>query len=140
MSLTPRDAEPERTEATAPGTSLLESVLIALIAVPVLGILMGGVYSVPAMRVAGKRPWLLFALLGGGLAVTTSALALAWSTPLPWVLLQLPVLAVALLLQHRSYGTLDGNLERFGLVHGLALNLGCVLGMLNRFGALPIIQ
>ena len=111
---------------------------IAVVALPVLGILLGGVYSVPAMLLTRGHPRLLTAILGLCLAATTVGLGWAFGTPWFWVLVQWPALAGwLLLLRHRSFGTLDGNLERFGLVHYAAIGVGLVVGTVHLIGVLP---
>ncbi len=68
---------------TSKTNGLGEKVLVALIAAPAVGVLMGGVYSMPAIRVTGGR---------------------------------------------------DPNLERFGMVHALALLAVFLLAMATRRG------
>jgi putative transcriptional regulator len=91
------------------------------IGVPVVGLLMGGIYSLPAIRVCkGRDPWLTLALaaalamtvfgLGTLVALAPAYLSGLWAASL-----------LLLLLQRRLHGSLDGNLERFGLVHAFAL-------------------
>jgi len=94
--------------------------LIVLIAVPVLGVLMGGVYSVPAMRVTSCRdPWLTI-LLGVGLSVTVGAIGFAFDLML-LLIVGAWTCAWVLLLVRRYFGKLDHNLERFGLIHAVTL-------------------
>lgn len=91
------------------------------IGVPVVGLLMGGLYSLPAMRLCkGREPWLT-GTLAAALAVTVFGLGLLMEVP-PALLAGLWAVSVLLLLlQRRVHGSLDGNLERFGLVHAIAL-------------------
>jgi hypothetical protein len=94
--------------------------LIVPIAVLVLGVLMGGMYSVPAMRVTSCRdPWLTI-LLGVGLSVTVGALGFAFGLTF-LLIVGTWIFAWALLLVRRFFGKLDHNLERFGLVHAATL-------------------
>lgn len=91
-----------------------------LIAVPVLGVLMGGIYSLPAMRLTNCRePWFTV-LLGIGLSVTVLAIGFACGLALPVILIAW-ICACVLLLVRRFLGKLDHNLERFGLVHAVTL-------------------
>ncbi len=118
-----------------------ELVLVVVFGVPVVGLLMGGVYSIPASRLTGARdPWLTV-LLGLGLGVTVvgggtlmsggvplrggSASALAW------------VFAgsIALLLAaRRVYGHLGHSVERFGLVHAATLLATGIVSTARRGG------
>ena len=42
-----------------------ETLIVSVVALPVLGILMGGVYSVPLMKLTRQRdPWLTISLCG----------------------------------------------------------------------------
>ena len=98
----------------------LQNTFIVLIAVPVLGILMGGVYSVPAMRVTNCRdPWFTM-LLAAGLSVTIVAIAIGCGLAVPLTLIAWAC-ACAGLLVRRSFGKLDHNIERFGLIHAASL-------------------
>jgi hypothetical protein len=96
---------------------------MVLLRMPVLGILFGGVYSLPAMRITKERdPWLTL-LLAGGLAITVFGIGLPTHTP-PLLLAALWLLSIGLLLLRRAaYGSLGRNLERFGLVHATTLLL-----------------
>lgn len=91
------------------------------IGVPVVGLLMGGLYSLPAMRLCkGREPWLT-GTLAAALAVTVFGLGLLMEVP-PALLAGLWGVSLLLLFaQRRLHGSLDGNLERFGLVHAVAL-------------------
>jgi hypothetical protein len=96
---------------------LTEILVVSVFAVPLLGLLMGGVYSLPAMKLTKERdPWLTV-ILGLGLAVTvfgigtvtrssTSHLVIVWAASL-----------FLLLLARKFYGGLGHSLERFGVVH-----------------------
>ncbi len=106
---------------------LKEWALMVAVGVPVLGLLMGGIYSLPAMKLCkGREPWLTGSL-AAGLAVTV--FGIAWPTGVPPAYLA-GAWAVSLLLllgQRRLHGTLDGNLERFGMVHAVALAMTLAL-------------
>jgi hypothetical protein len=98
----------------------IRNALVFMVALPVLGLLMGGVYTIPAMRVTSCRePWYTL-LLGVGLSVTVVAIGAACK--LTWPLLGGAwICACVVLALRRSLGKLDHNLERFGLVHAFAL-------------------
>lgn len=86
----------------------------------VLGVLMGGVYSLPAMRVTKCRePWYTI-LLGIGLSITILGLGFAFNVSIP-LITGAWICALLLLGMRRCAGKLDHNLERFGLVHAFAL-------------------
>lgn len=98
----------------------LRDALMVLIAVPVLGVLMGGVYSLPAMRVTNCRePWYTMSL-AMGLSVTVVAIGLACGLGFPLTLIAWLCACVALLVR-RSFGKLDHNVERFGFIHAMTL-------------------
>lgn len=98
----------------------IRNALIIIIAFPVLGLLMGGVYSVPAMRVTSCRePWYTLSL-GVGLSVTV--VAIGTTCNMTWPLLGGAwICACVVLAVRRSFGKLDHNLERFGFVHAFTL-------------------
>lgn len=85
--------------------------------IPLLGVLLGGLYSFPAMRFTRERdPWLTL-LLACGLAITVFGLGLLSQTP-PQTLGFVFGASILLLLSARwLYGSLGHSLERFGLVH-----------------------
>jgi hypothetical protein len=98
----------------------LRATVILLVAIPVLGILMGGIYSLPAMRATDCRePWYTL-LLAGGLSVTVVAIGITWGLSLALILIALAC-AWSVLLVRRSFGKLDHNVERFGLIHAVTL-------------------
>jgi hypothetical protein len=116
--------------AESKAAKALESFAVYGVAVPVLGLLMGGIYSWPAMRLCrGREPWLSMCL-SVGLAITILGLGHLTDTPMlhsagGWAFSVLLLLAA-----RRQYGTLDGNLERFGLVHAAALLITFALAAL----------
>ena len=89
----------------------------------VVGILMGGVYSLPAMRVTrSNEPWYTL-LLACGLTTTVTVFGLVFSISNAHILYAV-LAANILLIVRRSLGKLDHNVERFGFVHAFSL-LGC---------------
>lgn len=120
--------------AESKASKVFEAAVVYGVGLPVIGVLMGGIYSVPAMRLCKDRePW-LSVLLSIGLAVTSFGLGYLGETP---VLLSAGgwVLSVMLLLvARRLYGSLHDNLERFGLVHAVALLIAVVLAAVTAHG------
>lgn len=108
-----------------PGRRVQEALLLFL-ALPFLGVLLGGIYSVPAIKLSGGRdPWLGLLLLSG-LAATVFGAGFSLGIPagrLGWVYL---VVTVAFFVVRRAFGGLERNLERFGVVHLFALVLVAV--------------
>ena len=100
---------------------LQEAFLLIGIAGPVVGLLLGGVYSWPAIHFTkGREPWLSL-LLAVGLSVTIFGLGLAAQVPVLYLTIVFLVVLVLLLLARRFCGAFDHNLERFGMVHAVAL-------------------
>ncbi len=123
-------------DAETKAGKFLENAAVFGIAIPVLGLLMGGVYSMPAMRICkGRDPWLSL-LLSGGLAVTIFGLGYLTDTPTLFSAAAWGFSLILLLLARRLHGTLDGNLERFGLVHAAALVIALLLSFLTEHGIL----
>lgn len=111
-----------------------ENIAVLGIAVPVVGLLMGGIYSVPAMRVCkGREPW-LSASLSIGLAITVFGFGYLTDTPILLSIGAWGLSLVLLLVARRLHGTLDGNVERFGLVHAAALLVAFALAALTAHG------
>lgn len=101
--------------------TLGEAFLLIGIAGPVVGLLLGGVYSWPAIHFTkGREPWLSL-LLAIGLSVTVFGLGLAAQVPVLYLTIVFLVVLVLLLLARRFQGAFDHNLERFGMVHAVAL-------------------
>jgi hypothetical protein len=98
----------------------LSDLLATVIAVPVLGLLMGGVYSVPAMYATKCRDPGYTLLLGLGLVTTECLVGFGFGLPAITVAIAASV-AVAVLAIRRYFGPLDHNLERFGIIHALTL-------------------
>lgn len=100
--------------------SAIQTLLIALV-LPILGLIMGGIYLFPAVWLTkGREPWLTL-LLAIALACTTLGFGLAVCLPLG-VLLPIWAVCMLLLLGIRSlFGGLDRHVERFGFVHMAAV-------------------
>ena len=97
---------------------------------------MGGIYSMPAMQVCkGREPWLSLSL-SVGLAVTVLGLGYLTDTPILLSSLAWGFSLILLILARHFHGTLDGNLERFGLVHAVALLMALLLSVLTEHGLL----
>ena len=81
---------------------------------------MGGIYSLPAMRVTKSTdPWLTI-LLSMGLTTTVTTIGVIFFTS--YIHIIYAVLAAnILLIIRRCFGKLDHNAERFGLIHGFSL-------------------
>jgi hypothetical protein len=93
---------------------------------------MGGVYSMPAIHFTrGREPWLSI-LLSVGLAVTVFGVGFVLDVPLVYLAV-IWVFTIGLLLAARALlGSLDHNLERFGMVHGLALLITFLVSMVTK--------
>jgi hypothetical protein len=105
-----------------PGHRAREALLLCL-AVPFLGILFGGIYSVPAIQLSrGRDPWLSVLLLSG-LALTVFGAGSLLRIPAGRLAGVYVVAAVAFFVVRRVLGGLERNLERFGVVHLFALML-----------------
>jgi len=121
-----------RTESKA--RKVFENIAVFGIAIPVVGLLMGGIYSMPAMRLCkGREPW-LSVLLSIGLATTVFGLGYLGETPVLFSTAGWSFSLILLLVTRRLHGTLDGNLERFGLVHAVALLTAFALAALTAHG------
>lgn len=119
-------------------SEIRERMLLVLIAVPVVGVLMGGAYALPAMWVSrGKEPYLTI-LLCACLALPVLAVGHILRTHHQWLMAHW-LLSVLLLLARRASGPLNGSVERFGIVNALAILLAFVGGMLARAGVLPAV-
>jgi hypothetical protein len=115
-------------------SKVFENVVLFGIGVPVVGLLMGGMYSIPAMSLCkGREPW-LSVLLSLGLAITVFGLGFLGETPILFSIGAWGFSVILLLVARRLYGTLDGNLERFGLVHVAAMLAAFALAALSAHG------
>ncbi len=84
---------------------------------PLLGILMGGIYSYPAMRLTKERdPWLTF-LLAAGLAITVFGIGCAVHARIVYLGAVWLASILLLLLARAAFGNLGHSFERFGMVH-----------------------
>ena len=100
--------------------SFLSNIPIYLIGFIVVGLFMGGIYSLPAIRLTKSTdPWLTI-LLSIGLTTTVAAIGLMFSTSYLHIIYVI-LFANALLIIRRCFGKMDHNVERFGLIHGLSL-------------------
>jgi hypothetical protein len=101
-----------------PGPKPLSAIVFWLFAGALFGVLLGGVYSLPAINIAKERePWLSL-LLSLGLAVTVFGLGCLLHTPLAYSV-GVWVLTIGLLqLARLSFGL---NPEHFGFVHVAAV-------------------
>lgn len=81
---------------------------------------MGGIYSLPAIRLTkSSDPWLTI-LLSIGLTTTVAAIGLMFSASYLHIIYVI-LFANILLIIRRCFGKMDHNVERFGLIHGLSL-------------------
>ena len=104
-------------------SSIYQDIPIYVLGFIIVGLLMGGIYSLPAMRLTNSTdPWLTI-LLGIGLTITISTMGLFLFTSYYHVIYAI-LIANSLLIIRRFFGKLDHNVERFGLIHALCL-IGC---------------
>jgi len=103
--------------------SIYKDIPIYILGFIIVGLLMGGIYSLPAMRITKSTdPWLTL-LLGIGLTITVTTMGLLLFTSCFHVIYAI-LIANTLLIIRRFFGKLDHNVERFGLIHALCL-IGC---------------
>ena len=113
---------------------VVESMALIGIAVPVVGVFLGGIYSVPAIRLSrGREPW-LSVLMSLGLAITAFGIGYLSHTRILFSGGVWGFSLLLLLLVRRVHGPLDGNLERFGLVHAFTLLATFVLAAITEHG------
>lgn len=95
--------------------------LLIAVAVPLLAILLGGVYSLPAIKLTKERdPWLTM-LLALALAATDFGIGALLHAPMAHLSGVWFVSVVLLLIARKFYGGLGHSLERFGVVHAATL-------------------
>ena len=108
----------------------IETAVLLMFGFPILGIMLGGIYSVPAMKLTGEKdPWLTLLLILG-LGCTVFGLGLFLGTPFTWSALLWTVGVGLLLASRKLHGSLGHNLERFGMVHAPILFISLFLGVL----------
>ena len=95
---------------------------LVILAGVVLGILMGAVWSYPAMLISKCRDPYYTVLLGLSLGLTVSIVSFFLELPLQASITCFGV-SVLLLGLRRLVGRLDHNFERFGMVHAFTLLL-----------------
>ncbi len=104
-------------------SSVLSNIPIYVLGFIVVGLFMGGIYSLPAMRVTKSTdPWLTI-LLSIGLTITVTTIGVILFTSYIHVIYAI-LAANILLIIRRYFGKMDHNVERFGLVHAFSL-IGC---------------
>jgi hypothetical protein len=113
--------------AAGRGGQLAGTVVSLVVAIPVVGFLMGGVYWLPACHVTGGREPHLTCLLALGLAVTLFAIGLPSGVAPSTLGAAWLVCLLLLLLSRRLRGDLSHDVERFFPAHFAALLLGLVL-------------
>jgi len=97
--------------------------IVIIVGVPVVGILMGGAYSLLATRITkGRDPWLTM-LLAVGLSITVFGIGIIAREPWVHLAVVLGVACLLLVAMRSLYGSFEGNLEHFGLVHMATLLL-----------------
>jgi hypothetical protein len=100
--------------------SVLNKIPIYVLGFIVVGLFMGGIYSLPAMRMTKSTdPWLTM-FLGAGLTITIITVGLLFFTSYLHILYAI-VFANTLLIIRRLFGKLDHSVERFGLIHAFCL-------------------
>ena len=102
--------------------SVLHNIPLYVLGFLVVGLFMGGIYSLPAMRITKSAdPWLTI-LLGMGLTITVTTMGLLFFTSYLHLIYAI-LIANTLLIIRRLFGKLDHNVERFGLIHAF-----CIVG------------
>jgi hypothetical protein len=100
--------------------SVLHNIPIYVLGFIVVGLYMGGIYSLPAMSITKSTdPWLTI-LLGTGLTITVTTMGLLFFTSYLHLIYAI-IIANTLLIIRRLFGKLDHNVERFGVIHALCL-------------------
>jgi hypothetical protein len=113
----------------------LKELLFLLFAIPVVGVLMGAILSVPAMMVTRERdPW-LSAALAVALAITVFGVGMLLHAAVVHLVAAWGFSVLLLVLARACYGSLGHNLERFGMVHAMALLVTFVVSLAARVHA-----
>lgn len=107
--------------AKTPHPSRLANALLIIVGMPILGILMGGVYSLPALKLSKERDPGLSLLLSMGLGTTVFGLGYFSCVPLVYLAGVWGFSLVLLVIARQAYGSLGHSLERFGIVHAVTL-------------------
>jgi hypothetical protein len=105
-------------------SSRLREAVLIIVGVPVVGILMGGVYSLAASRITrGREPWLTL-LLAVGLSITVVAVGIVAGASWRHLAVVLLFALLGLVATRSLFGPFGGDLiERFGSVHFATLVL-----------------
>lgn len=114
---------------------LAEWAFVVLLAFPVVGVLMGGVYALPAMRLTRRKEPYLTLLLCACLALPVVLIGSLLHVHPGWMKAHW-LLGIVLLLARRRLGPLDGNVERFGMVNAFTVLVAVGGGMLVCAGVL----
>lgn len=115
---------------------ILKNALIILIGMPIMGLLFGGIYSLPVIYLTKeKEPWLSL-LLSFGLAITVLGMGFLGQVPLSYLVCVWLFTIICLFIARKIFGSLGHNLERFGMVHSLALLLTFLIITLCHFRVL----
>ncbi|MBX7157334.1 MAG: hypothetical protein K1X66_02980 [Verrucomicrobiae bacterium] len=115
---------------------ILETLLLAFFGIPIIGLLFGGIYSLPAIYLTKeKEPWFSL-LLSFGLAMTVFGIGFLGQVPLLYLVCVWLFTIICLFIARKIFGGLGHNLERFGMVHSLALLLIFLVITLCHFGVL----
>ena len=108
---------------TSEKNSVVQEIPIYIFGFIVVGLFMGGIYSLPAMRLTNNTdPWFTI-LLGIGLSITVGTMVFLITASYLHVIYAI-LIANVLLIIRRYFGKLDHNAERFGMIHALCL-IGC---------------
>ena len=117
------------------GNKFLETAILIGIAGPVVGLLLGGIYWFPAVHLSkGREPWLT-SLLVATLAITVFGIGQGSDASLVLVGGVWVVAVFLLLVVRRVQGALDHDVERFGMIHALALLAGFIIVYFTRHAA-----
>jgi hypothetical protein len=98
-------------------SSRLREGFVIVVSAPLVGILMGGIYSVPAMRIAKGRDLWLMLLLASGLSLTVFGIGIVVGASWGQLTLVLALAILGLVSMRTLFGSMDRSVERFGVVH-----------------------